>query len=325
MKESDFMSRTTGRTMALLGLLQARSEWAGEDLRARLEVSERTLRRDIDDLRSLGYGIEATRGRHGGYRLGPGAAVPPLTLSREEAVAIAVGLRAAALGAVTGMEEVAASALAKLEQSLGSAMRQQISDLVRAMLPLGARIGDIDMETLTAIARAIRTSARVRIRYTRHDGVEITRVIEPHRIMHTPRAWYLVAWDTDRRDWRTLRMDRLAAPAVLRETFTTRQIPDEALRTFTSQAISTQPYRHQVQLRVHASAHEVSGEFGPTVAEVTDNGDGTSTLTTGSNSPEEIALYLGVSGFSFEILEGDALRNVLGEIALRFSAAAGSQ
>lgn len=316
------MSRTTGRTMALLGLLQSRREWGGEELRVRLEVSERTLRRDIDDLRALGYGIEATRGRHGGYRLGPGAAVPPLALTNEEAVAIAVGLRAAPLGAVTGMEEASASALAKLEQSLGSSARAQIADVAGAMVPLGAGGGDIDMHTVVVISRAIAETVRVRIRYRRHDGKQIERLIEPHRIVHTVQNWYLIAWDTHRRAWRTLRVDRIEDAVVLKETFTARQIPDDALRTYTSTSISTAPYRHRVQLRVHASFEEVARRFGPAVAQVQDDADGTCTLTTGSNSLEEIALYVGLSGFEFEILDGEELRDVLSAMAQRLARAA---
>lgn len=279
----------------------------------------------VEDLRALGYGIEATRGVHGGYRLGPGAAVPPLALSQQEAVAIAVGLRAAALGAVTGLEDASARALAKLEQSLGSATRKQITDVERAMVPLGSRRDDIDFQTVVTLARAIAESQRIRIDYTRRDGEATRRRLEPYRIVHTIEHWYLIAWDTDRRAWRTLRVDRVMAPTVLRETFTPRAIPDEQVRAYTTASIATAPYQHRVRLRVHAPVEAVTREFGPTIAQVEDAGDGTTVLTTGSNSLGEIALYIGLSGLEFDILDGEGLSDVLRSLIRRFERAIHSQ
>lgn len=316
------MTRTTGRTFALLSLLQARRDWSGTELRARLEVSDRTLRRDIDDLRALGYGIDATRGRHGGYRLGAGAAVPPLTLSVDESVAIAVGLRAAATGAVTGLEEAAARALAKLEQSLSPATRQQIVEVEQAMVPLATRHDDVDVAVLTTVATAIAEHRRLQIDYTRHDGAEVRRVVEPHRMVHTAERWYLVAWDTDRAAWRTLRLDRLRHPRILRDGFPPRDIPDEALRAFTTRSITTAPYRYRARLRMHATAEAVRRHFDATVAEVVEAEHGTCILTAGSSSPEEFALYLGISGIEFDVLEGEELRAALVALADRFVRAA---
>jgi predicted DNA-binding transcriptional regulator YafY len=316
------MTRTTGRTLELLALLQARQEWSGAELRARLEVGERTLRRDIDDLRELGYGIEATRGRHGGYRLGPGAAVPPLTLSADESVAIAVGLRAAATSVVTGIEDAAARALHKLEQSLSPSTRQQIIEVERAMLSLAGSREDIDLSVVTAIASAIAERLRLRIDYTRHDGQEVRRIVEPHRIVHTAERWYLVAWDAEREAWRTLRVDRMRNPVPLREQFPLRDIPDEALRQFTTRSITTAPYPYRATLRLHAPADVVSQRFPATIAEVIDGGDGTSILTAGAATPEEFVLYIGMSGIEFEVLEGDAVREALVEMAGRFARAA---
>jgi len=311
------MTRTTGRTLALLSLLQVRREWSGAELRDRLEVSDRTLRRDIDDLRELGYGVEATRGRHGGYRLGAGAEVPPLTLAPDESVAIAVGLRAAAGSVVTGMEDAAARALAKLEQSLSPATRQQISEVEQAMVPLVGSRPDIDLGVVTALAAAIAGRVRLRIDYTRHDGAEVQRVIEPHRIVHTAERWYLIAWVPEHEAWRTLRVDRIRRPVALREEFPRRDIPDETLREFTTRSITTAPYPYRARLRMHAPATEVSQHFDATVAEVVDAGDGTSILTAGSRTPEEFALYIGMSGIEFEVLEGHEVRAALKEVAER--------
>ncbi|MEU4014904.1 YafY family protein [Microbacterium sp. NPDC028030] len=312
------MTRTTGRTLALLSLLQVRREWSGAELRDRLEVSDRTLRRDIEDLRELGYGIEATRGRHGGYRLGPGAEIPPLALAPDEAVAIAVGLRAAAGGVITGMEDAAARALAKLEQSLSSSTRRQITEVEQAMVPLDGQIrSDIDLGVVTAAASAIAGRTRLRIDYTRHDGVEVQRVVEPHRIVHTTERWYLIAWVPEHEAWRTLRVDRIRRPLPLREAFPRRDIPDEALRDFTTRSITTAPYPYRARLRMHAPAERVSQLFDATVASVEAAGDGTSILTAGSRAPEEFALYIGMSGIEFEVLEGEEVRRALGEVGER--------
>lgn len=295
--------------MELLGLLQARREWTGAELRDRLEVSDRTLRRDIDDLRDLGYGIEATRGRHGGYRLGPGASVPPLTLAAPEAVAIAVGLRAVGAGAVGGLEEASASALAKLERSLGAATRREISDVSLAMLSLDDAGTGIAVETIRASARAIREARRLRLTYVRQDGQTSERVVEPHRAVHGPRAWYLVAWDTSRAAWRTLRMDRISRAEVLGESFAPRRIPDELVREYTTHSITTAPYPVHAQVLVQAPAEDVRSVFGPTIAQVTDNGDGTSMLTAGGNDPREFVLYLALSGFRFRTGGNEELRS----------------
>ena len=321
----ELVTRTTGRTLALLGLLQVRREWSGAELRERLEVSDRTLRRDIDDLRELGYGIEARRGVGGGYRLGPGANLPPLTLAPDEAAAIAVGLRAAQHGPVSGMEDAAARALAKLEQSLSPATRAQVSAVARALVPLASRGDEVTADVIVAVAHAIAGSQRVRVRYRPRSGEPGERRLEPHRVVQTDRRWYLTAWDCDRADWRTFRLDRVSAVVPLRETFTARDLPTADLRASTTAAITTAPYRYQVALHVQAHADVVRRHFGPTTAQVTDRGDETSTLETGSSSLTEIALYVGTSGLPFQVLPGphaDALRTTLTDLADRLTRAA---
>ena len=319
------MSRTTGRTMQLLDLLQTGREWSGSELCARLEVSERTLRRDVEDLRALGYGIEAVRGVGGGYRLGPGAAIPPLVLTRDEAVAIAVGLRAAAVGVVTGLEDASSGALAKLEQSLSNETRERISAVEQAMVSLSAGgAAHVDVDVVVTIARAIRESRRLRIDYTRHDGIEVRRTIEPHRILHTAERWYLVAWDVERDAWRTLRVDRLAPRLPLAERFQPRAIPDEELRRFVSEGLALRPWRHRAALRVKAPVDEVRRRFGPTIARVDELEDGSCRLEIGTESWLELALYVGTAGFEFEVLEGDGLRDALRNVSARLARAADS-
>ena len=317
------MPRTTGRTLELLGLLQARREWSGAELLGRLEVSSRTLRRDIDDLRGLGYGIDSVPGVGGGYRLGVGASIPPLVLSADEAVAIAVGLRAAASATVTGIEDAAARALVKLEQSLSSETRERIAAVEQAVLPLGDVMDPVDLDTVVTVARAIRESRRLRIDYRRHDGEAVRRTIEPHRIVHTGIRWYVVARDPDREAWRTLRLDRLTPRLPLAEPFTPREIPDDAVREFTTKSISVAPYPHRFRVRMHAPAAEVEAFFGPSIARVTPLGDGKCELEAGSDSPQQFALYMGTTGIEFDVIEGDLLRATLvemGERLLRASA-----
>ncbi|MEY2849669.1 MAG: hypothetical protein RI885_2336 [Actinomycetota bacterium] len=315
------MPRTTGRTLELLGLLQAHRDWSGADLQGRLGVSARTLRRDIDDLRGLGYGIESVSGVGGGYRLGAGASIPPLVLSADEAVAIAVGLRAAASATVTGIEDAAARALVKLEQSLSSETRQRISAVEQAVVPLGSGQEPVDLDTVLIIARAIRESRRLRIDYQRHDREEVRRTIEPHRIVHTGTRWYVVARDPDRDAWRTLRLDRLTPRPPLAERFVAERIPDDAVREFTTRSITSAPYPHHYRVLMHAPAAEVARHFGPTIAEVTPVDDDSCELAAGSTSPEQFALYIGTTGIDFDVLEGDDLRRVLGELSERFGRA----
>ncbi|TDD68511.1 WYL domain-containing transcriptional regulator [Jiangella aurantiaca] len=203
------MTDTPARLLALLSLLQTPREWPGSELARRLGVSPRTVRRDVDRLRDLGYPVEATLGAAGGYRLVAGTALPPLLLDDEEAVAIAVGLRAAAGSAVAGIEEASVRALGKLEQVLPSRLRHRVRTLGAATLPIGGDGPAVDPEVLTALAGAAATRERVRFRYTAGDTAESGRLAEPLRLVPSGRRWYLVGWDVDRADWRTYRVDRI--------------------------------------------------------------------------------------------------------------------
>jgi predicted DNA-binding transcriptional regulator YafY len=218
------------------------------------------------------------------------------------------------------MEDAAARALAKLEQSLSPATRAHVSSVARALVPLASPSDEITAEVIVAVAHAIAGSQRVRVNYRPRSGEPAERRIEPHRVVQTDRRWYLTAWDCDRGDWRTFRLDRVTAVVPLRETFTARQMPTADLRASTSAAITTAPYRYQVALHIHAAADVVERHFGPTIAQVIDRGDGTSTLETGSSSLTEIALYVGTSGLPFQVLPGTdalALRRTLRELAAR--------
>ena len=210
----DGMLETSARLLRLLSLLQSRRDWTGAELAERPGVGLRTLRRDIGRLRDLGYPVDATPGAAGGYRLGVGAALPPLLLDDEEAVAVAISLHTATTGSVAGLEETALRALTKLQQMLPSRLRHRISAFHATTVALagpGSAADRVDPDLLTAIAAACRDQRRLRLRYPGRDGVT-TRDVEPHRLVHTPRRWYLLAWDLGRGGWRTFRVDRIARP-----------------------------------------------------------------------------------------------------------------
>ena len=203
------MVQTSARLLALLSLLQMRREWTGQELADRLEVGARTIRRDVDKLRSLGYPVEAAPGVAGGYRLGNGGELPPLLLDDAEAVAVAVGLRTAAAGGIAGIEETSVRALAKLEQVLPGRLRRRVSALSAATSAFGVEGPQIDSEVLATIAGACRDQMRLRFAYTARDERASQRIVEPAAVVYSGHRWYLVAFDLDRDDWRTFRLDRI--------------------------------------------------------------------------------------------------------------------
>ncbi|MGP4046436.1 helix-turn-helix transcriptional regulator [Streptomyces sp. 2A115] len=233
---------TPARLLQLLSLLQTPREWPGGELADRLGVSRRTVRRDVDRLRELGYPVEASKGADGGYRLVAGKAMPPLVLDDEEAVAIAVGLRAGAGHAVEGVDEASVRALAKLEQVLPSRLRHRVSTLQAATTPLTSGDGaSIAPETLTVMASTIAGQERLRFAYRARDGTESRRRTEPYRLVSTGRRWYLVAYDLDREDWRTFRVDRVADPFATGARFAPRELPTGSAAEFLRQSM----YRRQ--------------------------------------------------------------------------------
>ncbi|GAA2028334.1 hypothetical protein GCM10009839_29230 [Catenulispora yoronensis] len=224
----ELVTDTPARLLRLLSLLQTGREWPGSVLAERLEVTPRTIRRDVDRLRGLGYPVEATQGAAGGYRLGSGQAMPPLLLDDDEAVAIAVGLRTSASHAVEGIEEASVRALAKLQQILPSRLRYRVDALVGATAPIPA--GDtplVDIADLTEIAGAVTARQTLRFGYLAADGSQTRRHVEPYRLVPTRRRWYLVAYDPDRADWRVFRLDRVAAPMATGMRFPERETPFE--------------------------------------------------------------------------------------------------
>jgi predicted DNA-binding transcriptional regulator YafY len=227
------MSDTTTRALSLLNLLQTHRHWPGAELAERLGVTERTVRRDVERLRDLGYRIESTPGVAGGYRLEAGSAVPPLLLNDEEAVAMAIGLRVAAAQRLVGGPETALTALAKLEQVLPAPLRRRVTALADAVQPAGIRSGEaVSTEVLGELALACRDHERVRFTYTSASGEVSRRRVEPYTLAPADRHWYLLCWDVEREDWRTFRVDRVAGIEHLRVIFEPRPLTPEQIEEF---------------------------------------------------------------------------------------------
>ncbi|WP_022886587.1 helix-turn-helix transcriptional regulator [Glaciibacter superstes] len=232
------MSDTTSRTLDLLSLLQTHRHWPCRELAGRLDVSERTLRRDIERLRELGYGVEATRGAVGGYRLEAGTGIPPLLLTDDEGVAIAVGLRSQAAAGIRDSEHTTLSALAKIEQVLPAALRRRIEALQSHAAIIPGQGPGVDAELLAQLALSCRDSERIRFAYTDARGAESTRSTEPHMLVPQGRRWYLVAWDRDRDDWRTFRLDRISGLAQTRVLFPSRDLDAAGAAALVAKSVS---------------------------------------------------------------------------------------
>ena len=257
------MTDTTSRALMLLNLLQTHRHWPGSELALRLGVTERTVRRDVDRLRELGYRVESTPGAAGGYRLEAGSAVPPLLLTDDEAVTMAIGLRAAATQQLVGGPEVTLTALAKLEQVLPSALRRRVAALGEAVQPTGiGREPTISPAVLGEIALAARDHERLRFRYRDLWGVESVRRIEPQVLAPGGRHWYLLCWDLDRDDWRTFRVDRIASVERLRVLFTPREISPQEVEERIFIATSWSPQRVEADVVMAQSLTVTQQTFG---------------------------------------------------------------
>lgn len=315
------MLETSARLLRLLTLLQAHRDWSGPDLAARLEVTTRTVRRDVDKLRSLGYPVHASTGTAGGYQLGAGADLPPLLLDDEEAVAVVVGLRTAALGAVAGLGESSVRALATIEQVFPARLRQRVAAFEHALVAVPSGAAPVEAATITAIAAACRDHEGLRLDYRAHDGARSTRSVEPYRLVVTGRRWYLLAFDLDRADWRTLRVDRLSLRTQGGRRFTPRPLPAEDVSSWTTLGLSTRAYRYQGRFTVHAPAAAVADVVTPASGVVEALTATTCTLLTGSNSLDALAVHVVTLGFEVDVHGPPELVAHLAVVAERLTAA----
>ncbi|GAA2079198.1 WYL domain-containing protein [Streptomyces albiaxialis] len=256
------MTTPAARLLKLLSLLQSGEDRSGTDLAARLGVTTRTVRRDVDRLRELGYPVRAARGS-AGYRLGAGAALPPLILDDDEAVAVAVGLRTTAGSSVAGIEETALRALTKLEQVLPPRLRHRVTTLQAATVHVAARGPAIDPATLMALAEACRRRERLRFDYENPRSGTSRREAEPHSVVSFDRHWYLIAWDLGREDWRTYRVDRLAPRTPTGPRFTPRPLPHGDAATYLAHRLSSRAWPHRATAVLHEPVESVAARLWP--------------------------------------------------------------
>jgi predicted DNA-binding transcriptional regulator YafY len=317
---------TPARLLQLLSLLQTPREWPGGELAGRLGVSRRTVRRDIDRLRELGYPVQATKGSDGGYRLVAGKAMPPLVLDDEEAVAIAVGLRAGAGHAVEGVDEASVRALAKLEQVLPSRLRRRVTTLQAATTALTSGDGpSIAPETLTVIASTVAGHERLRFAYRAKDGTDSRRLTEPYRLVSTGRRWYLVAYDIDRADWRTFRVDRISEPFATGARFAPRELPTGSAAEYLRQSIGHRQETYDFTVTFAAPAEAVAARLPGWMSppEPLDAGHCRLHATTG-DPVEWLAVRLAMLGFDFTVREPAELVECVRELGARLTRAAGT-
>ena len=316
------MTETASRLLELLSLLQARRDWPGPELAERLAVSGRTLRRDIERLRQLGYPVESLTGPAGGYRLRAGAAMPPLLLDDEEAIAIAVGLGTAARASVAGIEETAVRALVKLEQVLPSHLRRRVGALGSATITPPAGGPTVDPQHLTVIAAACRDSECLRFAYRSRDGTESRREVEPHAVVNLGRRWYLVAWDRRREDWRTFRVDRMERPASTGVGVTPRELPAKDAAAYVEQSITASPNRFEARVTLHAGADEIAGRVPAHWGTIKPVDTNTCEYRTGDDDLGWLAVRVAMLGVDFEVHEPPELVEHMRALAERLKRAA---
>ncbi|MFJ2862626.1 helix-turn-helix transcriptional regulator [Kitasatospora sp. NPDC087314] len=319
------MTDTPARLLNLLSLLQTPREWPGSELAERLGVSPRTIRRDVDRLRDLGYPVQATMGAVGGYRLVAGTAMPPLLLDDEEAVAIAVGLRAAAGHAVVGIEEASVRALGKLLQVLPGRLRHRVGALNAATVPLLTGDGPtVDPDDLTLLAGAVTNRERVRFAYRAGDGAESRRSVEPERLVSVGSRWYLVGFDLDRDDWRLFRVDRLSEPLATGARFTPRPLPAEDAAAYVAGKLHRPSPARALLATVHTPAAHVRRRFNQGDAEIEPIDEHSCRLRSRTDSVEWTAMRLLMLDCEFEVHEPPELTAHLRDLAARANRATGT-
>ncbi|NNH68881.1 YafY family transcriptional regulator [Nocardia uniformis] len=316
------MLETSARLLRLLSLLQTHRDWSGAALADRLGVSARTVRRDVDRLRELGYPVDAVQGT-AGYRLGAGTTLPPLLLDDEEAVAVAVGLRTTTGGTVSGIEDASLRALTKLEQVMPSRLRHRLEGLKRSLVrvePSGPRV---DPDTLIALSDACNRHERLRFDYTDHAGRESLREVEPQSVVNFSRHWYLVGWDIHRDDWRSFRVDRLRPRIPTGPRFPPRDAPDGDVVTYLSNRLSQTSWPYQATVTLHRSAADLADRIwaGMGVLEAVDNS--TCLLHIGADSPWALSWMLTSIDTDFTVTDPPELVAEIDKLARRCAAAIG--
>ncbi|GAA4981950.1 helix-turn-helix transcriptional regulator [Actinopolymorpha pittospori] len=314
------------RLLRLLSLLPSRPWWSGQELASRMDVSSRTLRRDVTRLRELGYPVQASGGHAGGYTLGAGGRLPPLLLDDDEAVATTVGLQMTAASAVAGIETAAVAALAKLGQVLPSRLRERVRALQEATVQLAAEpvLPAVDPTVLTALATACWRTEALRFSYTDHAGRISVRIVEPYQVVRAGGRWYLVARDRDRQAWRTFRIDRIAEPALTGHRQQITDPPDAA--SMVLEATKLAVFRYEARILLDVEYETAVQAFRGRIVEPAP--DGRAILRVAANDLAGLASYAAGLSYDFEVLDPPELRAELRgralEIAARHAAARSS-
>jgi len=303
------MSDVTRRALRLLALLQSRTVWTGPELAEELAVTVRTVRRDVDRLRELGYPVLTSAGHGGGYQLGAGQALPPLLLGVQEAVAVAVGLRLTASSGIDGLDEDALRALTSLDRILPPQVRSQISALTGALQVVTGPTPSARPEVLLALAGAVRDGVRVRVDHERIDGYRAERRLEPYRILSFERRWYLFAWDLEREDWRSFRLDRMHAVHASTLTFPRRPTPD--IEATVRAAVTHGPYPQAATVRIGLPLEQVSERIPGRAATLEADGPDACILRAGDDDLRWIAVRLAQLGAPVEVLDPPELLDVI--------------
>jgi predicted DNA-binding transcriptional regulator YafY len=316
------MARTTERVLHLLGLLQQRPVWTGPELAERLGVTTRSIRRDVERLRALGYPVQAAQGVGGGYQLGRGRGLPPLLLDDAEAVAVAVSLRMAAGGTVSGASEAALRTLAKLDQVMPPRLRSEVRAIHEATQTLDSGQPAVDGDVLLQLARTVRDTVRVRFDYEARDGTPSARTVEPVGLVATGRRWYLMAYDVDRDDWRTFRLDRMTRVQATTWRFAQRVHEDPA--AYVQRALASSAYRFPARVVVHAPLKEVAERTSVRSVVLTPVDDSTTLLEAGGETLYGLAFHLSLLAWEFDVEEPAELRDALAALGGRALRAAGA-
>lgn len=312
------MSDVTRRILRLLALLQSRATWSGEELAVELGVTTRSVRRDIDRLRDLGYPVFASTGHGGGYQLGPGRSLPPLLLEGDEAVAIIVGLRLAAASGIDGIADCVTRALVKIDQVIPPAQREAASAVAGSVRALSEAPVPVDMHILTVLTRAARDRVLVDLAYERRDGAPSSRRVQPYRVLTLRRRWYLFAWDEGREDWRTFRLDRMHQVRTTTFRFTSRPHPD--IDEHARRSITHGPRQETMRVRVLRPALEVTSLIPASVGQVTpEEGDSSCLLEIENGDPRWTAVHLAMLDLPIQVLGPPALADAIADLARWFT------
>ncbi len=313
------MADTSARMLRLLSLLQSGRAWPGADLATALDTSPRSLRRDIDRLRELGYAVESLRGPGGHYRLVAGRAVPPLLFEDDEVVAATLGLRivAAGLGGVEGVEESAERALAKLGQVLPARLARRAAALTEAVEPEQRVWPGVRPEVLTGLGEAVADGHWVRMVHRDRDGRELRRKVDPYRLVLSGRRWYLFAWDRERDDWRTFRLDRITTVTPTRAPFSRREPPEEHLAEHLERGFRGTEARHTVSVLFAASAEEVAARIARIDGGLEAVGPGRARYTARVDSHAWLAVVLALTGLPFTVEGPEEFAHSTAELADR--------